>query len=135
MRLVRTLFVVVAGLALVAMVPSAEAAKAKKAKKEHTVKGVVVTIDKDANAAGGTIKLTIPAHTNKKTGVKTDAEDKTFKVTDKTTFLKVAGKKGAATDTPATFLDVKDGEKVSLKVVGDEVVEVKFHAKKTKKNK
>ena len=92
MRLVRTLFVVVAGVALVAAVPSAQA-KAKKEKKEHSVKGVVAMIDKDANKPGGTIKLTMPAHTNKKTNVTTDAQDKTFNVTDKTSFIKVVGKK------------------------------------------
>jgi hypothetical protein len=133
MRLVRTLFVVVAGVALVAAVPSAQA-KAKKEKKEHNVKGVVAMIDKDANKPGGTIKLTIPAHTNKKTNVTTDAQDKTFNVTDKTSFIKVVGKKGETKEEAATFLDVKDGEKVTLKVKGDEVVEVKFHAKKAKKN-
>ncbi len=74
MRLARTLFVVVAGLALVAAVPSAQAAKAKK-EKEHNVKGVVTAVDAD----GKTIKITIPAKTNKKTNVTTQAEDKTFK--------------------------------------------------------
>ncbi|HVS37527.1 MAG TPA: hypothetical protein VMS17_18330 [Gemmataceae bacterium] len=133
MHLARTLSLVVAGLVLVAAAPSAEAAK--KAKKEHAVKGVIASVEKDANTKGGAITLTIAAHTNKKTNVTTPAAEKTFKVNDKTTFLKVSGKKGATTEEPATFLDVKDGEKVAMTVKGDEVLEVKFHAKKAKKNK
>ena len=133
MRLVRTLVVVVAGLALVAAVPSAQAAKGKKAAKEHHVHGVVGEVKKDADKDSGSITLTIK-HKDKTTKeVKT--ESKTFQVTEATKFIKVSGKKGEQKEEPATFGQLKEGDHATLTVQGDEVVEVKFHGKHGKKNK
>ena len=135
MRLIRTLFVVAAGLALVAATPSTQAAEdGKKAKKEHHVKGVVAEIKKDADKDSGTITVKIPEHKNKKTGEVKPAEEKTFQVTDATKWLRVSGKKGALDKDPITFGQVKEGEHVVLEVKGDVVVEGAIHQHK-KKNK
>ena len=128
MRLVRTLVVVVAGLALVAASPAAQAAE--KGKKGRHVKGVVAEVKKDADKDTGTITVKIPEHKNKKTGEVKPAEEKTFKVTDATKFVEVSGKKGDQKEETVTFAQLKEGEKATFTVKGDEVVEVKFHAKK-----
>jgi hypothetical protein len=128
MRLVRTLVVVVAGLALVAASPAAQAAE--KAKKDHKVNGVVEEVKKDADKDTGTITVKIPEHKNKKTGEVKPAEQKTFKVTDATKFVEVSGKKGDQKEETVTFAALKEGQKATFTVKGDDVVEVKFHVKK-----
>jgi hypothetical protein len=136
MRLIQTLSVVVAVAALALTASSSEAAaKGKKAKKEHAVHGVVVKVEKDADKDSGTITVKIGGKKNKKTGVETPVEEKTFKVTDATKFTEVSGKKGALETKPSTFREVKDGERVVLEVKGDKAEEVKFHDKKAKKAK
>jgi hypothetical protein len=127
MRLVRTLFVAVVGLALVAAIPSAQAAEKGKGKKAHGVKGVVAEVKKDGDKDSGTITLHIPEHKNKKTGAVKPAEDKTFKVTDATKFIEVSGKKGEKKEEAVTFAAVKDGEHVVVKFEGDTAVEVAIH--------
>ena len=138
MRLIRTLSVVVAVLALAltaSSVQAAEKAKGKKVKKEHSVHGVVVKVEKDADKDSGTITVKVGGKKNKKTGVETPAVEKTFKVTDATKFTEVSGKKGALATKPATFKEVNDGERVKLEVKGDKAEDVTFHAKKAKKAK
>jgi hypothetical protein len=132
MRLVRILVVAFMGLGLVAAAPPAQAAA--KAKKEHAVKGVVASLDKDKDKDSGTITVKIPEHKNKKTGQVKPAAEKTFKVTEATKFIEVSGKKGEKKEEAVTFAALKDGEKVTIEIKGDEALTVKFHAKK-KKNK
>ncbi len=127
MRLVRTLFVVAAGLGLVAAAPSADAAKKAK---EHHVKGVVASVDHDKDK--GTITLTVK-HKDKTTQAVT-TDTKTFKVTEATTFVKVSGKKGAETKDPATFADVKEGDNLVVTEKDGTAAEVAIHPKHKKKN-
>ncbi len=130
MRLVlRTLVVAAVGLGLIAASP---AAQAKKEKKEHPVKGVVASIDRDKDKS--TITVHIPEHKNKKTNETKPAEDRTIKITAETTFVKVSGKKGAETKDPITFADVNKDDHVVVTVQDDKAVEVAVHPKHKKKN-
>jgi hypothetical protein len=118
MRRIRTLAVLVAVVALA--VAASPAPAAAKANKDHPVHGVIKTIDK----VGNTIIVTTGGHKNKKTGETTPVVEKTFKVTDATTFVKMTGEKGAETPTTLKFDDVKEGMHVAVTVNGDVAVSV-----------
>ena len=130
MRQTRILGVAVAVLAMAVAVSPALAAKAKK---DHPVRGVVTKVEtKDGKK---TITIMTADHKNKKTGEVTKGVEKTFKVTDATTFVQVTGKKGAEQTTNLTFDDIKEKMHVSVMATDDVAVTVKVghhHGKKKK---
>jgi hypothetical protein len=111
---------------------SADAA-GKGKKKAKPIKGEVVDVKKDADKESGSLVVKVAA--KKKTGGA--PTEKTIKVTDATKVLKVTGgkKNKDVPATPSKLSDLQKGTKVVVTVKGDEASEIKFVAKKTKKNK
>jgi len=128
MRPIRTLALLVAVVALAVVASPAPAAA--KANKEHAIHGVVQSID----VGGKTFTVKTGGHKNKKTGETTPVVEKTFKVTDATTFVKTTGEKGAETTTTLKFDEIKEKMHVAVTANGDVAVEVKVghhhHGKK-----
>jgi hypothetical protein len=136
MLLQRSLLVLglVATLALGAS--AAEAGKGKK-KGQHAVKGVVESVDRDADKDAGTITVKVHKKT-KDAAANAVAEEKKFRVTAQTKFEKVRGKKGDRETVPATFADVRPGEHVAIVPESGEArtaAKVLIHGKGKKKNK
>jgi hypothetical protein len=134
MRLLPTLSAVAAALVLATAVEAAPKA-GKKGKKNRPVHGVVVAVQKDKDAASGTI--TVQVHHKKKGAAApaAQAEEKTFKVTNVTTFEKVSGKKGQQQTNPTTFQHVHKGERVVILHQGGTAQDVRIHPKGKAKGK
>lgn len=132
MRQTRILGVAVAVLAMAVAVSPALAAKAKKA---HPVRGVVEKVE---TTKDGKKKITIMTadHKNKKTGEVTKGGEKTFTVTDTTTFAQATSKKDTNPAPTVTFADLKEGMHVAITATDDMAVSVKIahhhHGKKKK---
>ncbi len=133
------IFVVLAVLAaLMVQSPMAEAAKGKKKKKGKsgpvTVSGVITGSQSGANGAGTlTVKV---AAAKKKKGAAASGKEETFRLDSSTSIVKMSGKKKGATETPASFADLKTGDKVKLTGSKGSVTKVVVaSAKKEKKKK
>lgn len=85
-------------------------AAGKGKKPTHALRGVVDNVTRDAGRDTGAIVLTVK-HKTKGSPTATPVERK-VRVTSATKFFFVRGKKGSVEETPATFADVKAGEKV-----------------------
>ncbi|HWG42890.1 MAG TPA: hypothetical protein VN688_08905 [Gemmataceae bacterium] len=111
------------GLALALLIGwtvAAEAAKPKGQKKGGATAGVVTAVNKD----GGTIAIQVRQGKKNKDA---PAIEKTFKVTNSTTFQtvkKVKGQKGKGEQTVAVFGDVQKGSHVRIQATGDVAVSV-----------
>ncbi|HXG08243.1 MAG TPA: hypothetical protein VNK04_00475 [Gemmataceae bacterium] len=112
--------VVVLGLAI-----GAESAGAPKAQKKagKAVKGQVVAVQKDTGKETGT--LTIKTVAKKKAGDTGTGEEKKYVISESTKFEKAPprqkGQKAVKNQpgTPATFADVKQGDRVAVYAKGD----------------
>jgi hypothetical protein len=104
-------FLLVLGLSLLLAGAASAAPDGKKGKKKkHTVRGVVVAVEKGKDAEPGTI--TVKVGYNKKNAAAT--EEKKFTIGQATKLEKVSGKKGAVEHTPATFTDLHKGDQVQI---------------------
>src|SRR6266850_4865194 len=103
------MFILTIGLATAA----GNGPKAAKGKKAQTVHCVVETVTKDTDKDTGAIVVSVK-HKNKKgtPGATATPVERKVTVTAATKFFIVRGKKGAQEETPATFADVKAGERV-----------------------
>jgi hypothetical protein len=101
---------------------------------KHYIHGQVVSVQMDANGKGsGTI--TVLVHHHKKGATSNEAPvEKTFKVSNATTYAIVQGKKGAVQQQSADVSAVQKGSHVLLTHNADQVSDVKI-VRKGKGNK
>ena len=113
-------------LCVFTLTAGADDAKAKKATK---INGVVKEVKADKDKDAGEVTLTVQMKVKK--GEKApDPEEKTIKVPEGTKIEFVSGKKGEVTTKPATFKDIKEGERLVVTLEGDTVKEIKIREKK-----
>lgn len=131
MSRIRTLGVAALVMTLALAASTVWAAK----KADNAIHGKVTAITKTTDNTGSFV-VAVHAKKSKTADAAATAEEKTFKVDAKTTFMKVMHKKGeAATEEAATFADLKKGDEVAVESTdGVTATSVKFHAgRKAKK--
>lgn len=127
MTILRPLLVV--GLVLTLAASTANAAKGDKAKKKKKAQVASVTA---VNSESITVKL---GAKKKKGQPAPEAKEEKFKIDDKTTVEKVAGKKGEKTTTVAKVTDIKTGERVIVQGEGGVAKKIEIIEGKKKKKK
>jgi hypothetical protein len=103
-----------------------------KAKKAQTANGVVKEVKAEKDRDAGELTLTIQKK-GKKGEKAPDPVEKTVKVPEGTKVEFVSGKKGEKTTKPATFKDLKEGERLTVTLEGDTAKEIRIHEKKKAK--
>ncbi|MFM7099223.1 MAG: hypothetical protein ACKO16_17580 [Gemmataceae bacterium] len=119
-------------VAVFAISSTVEAAKSK------SEKGTITKVQQDSGKESGSITVKItPKNSKGNTNATTTSEEKTFKITESTKLETTSGKKKDATNSPAKFNDLKEGNGVivsSNNKKGVESVKITKAKKKKKTN-